>query len=91
MSILKKLEARYKEGIHPCMLKFLMDYSKDNTLEAVYDGNHIITLNETDCHYLTYYYPRWNRLWKYGYEHLISSFMYLNDDERRILKEYIER
>jgi len=88
---MKSLKKRYKEGVHPCMLKFLIDYSNDNTLEAVYDGNHIITLSEEDAKYLTYYYPRWNRLWKYGYEHLISSFIYLNDNEREILKKYIDK
>lgn len=83
------IKERIKEGIHPCMLKFLLKFSKDRTLEAVYDGDHIIIMTPEDAEYLIYYYPRWNTLRYYGYNHLISSFYLLNDNERKLLKEYI--
>ncbi len=83
--MIRKLVKRYKQGIHPCLLMFLIQYYYDNEVEAMYDGNHILTdLDGFPAN--SRYFP----LWKYGYEHLIESFDLLNDDEKELLKKYID-
>jgi hypothetical protein len=83
--MIRELVKRYKQGVHPCLLWFLIQYYYDNETEAVYDGNHILT--DLDLFPVEgSHFP----LWKYGYEHLTSSFYLLNDDEKRLLKEYID-
>lgn len=80
----KNLIKRYEQGIHPCMLKFLIQYDKFNDTEAWYNGDHIITfLDERTLHYLP--------LWTYGYQPLIHEFKDLNRTERSLLKKYIEQ
>ena len=83
--MIKRLVERYKQGIHPCMLWFLIQYYYDKETEAMYDGNHIITdVDEFPVE------GRHRHLCEYGYQTLVAEFVDLNDEERQLLKEYIK-
>jgi len=84
--MIQDLIKRYKAGIHPCMLWFLIQYYYDDKTEAMYDGNHIDTEYDTVA-------PSGKHiaLYKYGYQHLIDGFIDLSDFERSLLKKYIQQ
>ena len=83
--MIKRLVERYKQGIHPCMLWFLIQYYYDNTIIALYDGNHIV------CDEITTITKRHLPLVSYDYQPLVDEFVDLNDEERQLLKQYIEQ
>lgn len=84
--MIRNLIKRYKEGVHPCMLIFLIQYYYDNEVEAMYDGDHILT--DLDSFPVT---GRHLPLYSYGYPTLVNEFTELNDEEKQLLKQYIEQ
>ena len=84
--MIRQLLKRYKQGIHPCMLWFLIQYYYDLESEAMYDGDHILT--ELDL------FPVEGKhvpLYKYGLQPLLDEFVDLNDDEKFFLQKYIDQ
>lgn len=84
--MIKNLLRRYKLGIHPCMLLFLIQYYYDNETQAMYDGDHILT--DLDPFPVN---GKHIDLYKYGYECLVDSFIDLNEEEKELLKQYIDQ
>lgn len=82
--MISEIVKRYKQGVHPCMLWFLMHYYYDNETEAIYDGDHILV----DTYNLTKNYVP---LYTYGYQPLIDEFTELNTEEKDLLKQYIDQ
>lgn len=72
------MQTRLLNGIHPCMLEFLIAYKKDPSTKAWYDGDHI-SMNGEGI-----------ELKHWGFNHLKNSFEDLNDLELRILKSYVD-
>ena len=77
--ILKILDERLHQCVHPCMLVFLKELIATGNAQAYYDGDHIKGLPESANDF---------PLYEYGYKHLISSFRDLNDLEKLLLKAY---
>lgn len=84
--MIKDLIKRYKQGIHPCMLWFLIQYYYDDVVEAMYDGNHIVTDGDR-----TEPNGRHISLYKYGYQPLVDEFTDLSDFEKELLRKYIQQ
>lgn len=82
--MIDKMVLRYKKGIHPCMLWFLIQYYIDNKINAWYNGDHIVTtIDERTLHYLP--------LHTYGYQPLVDEFVDLSRSEKKLLKQYINQ
>lgn len=86
--MIKDLLRRYKEEVHPCMLLFLIGLYYDPTLQAFYDGDHIVTWN--DKHLPTSKTGSWQSLKAWTYDELVRSFSDLNQTEKDLLKTYYE-
>jgi hypothetical protein len=84
--MIKDLLRRYKEGVHPCMLLFLIGLYYDSSLQAFYDGDHIVTWNDKPVP--TSKTGRWDSLKAWSYKELIDSFIELNQAEKDLLKTY---
>ena len=81
----KELLRRYKAGVHPCLLWFLIQFYYDQESEAMYDGDHILT--EYDR------FPVEGRhipLWQYGLQPLLDEFVDLVGNEKHLLTVYVE-
>lgn len=84
--MIRNLVRRYKEGIHPCMLLFLIQYYYDNETEGLYDGDHILTdLDRSPVE------GSHIQLWTWGYQPLVDEFVDLNEEEKQLLKQYIDQ
>ena len=80
--MIKDLLRRYKEGVHPCMLLFLIQLYYDPTIIAYYNGDHIST--QVDELHLIDMKHGWSS------DSIIESFTELNQVEKDLLKTYFE-
>ena len=72
-----------KKTTHPCMMDALIQYLRNEDVELWYDGDHISSKRPIKGNGLL--------LYQYGYEHLVSSFDEMNNLEKSLLEEYINR
>ena len=89
--MIKNLLKRYKEGVHPCMLLFLIHAYYEPDIKVYYDGDHI------SVWYGKYLPPeghrpvggQWISIKNWTYDELVESFIDLNEEEKELLRKYM--